>query len=121
MANDRPTSCRTCRVYCDWVVEPVGCIGCDRLYAYDGESGRRWAGCLERIFDAEIDLEALEAAVDRGRFGVLRAARMPLARCSSAVERAYPGRRPAIGCVRPEFGEPPGRTAFAVSVRDDVD
>lgn len=117
--SDRPASCRTCRVYCDWVIEPIGCLGCDRLYAYDGANGRRWVGCLERVFDAEIDLRALEEVATRGEaFGALRAARVPLERCRGSVEQAYPRRRPAIGCVRPEFAEPPGRDAFAVSLRD---
>ena len=120
MTSERPASCRTCRVYCDWVIEPVGCLGCDRLYAYDGASGRRWVGCLERVFDAEVDLTVLEeSARSRGRFGALRAARVPLERCHGSVEQAYPRRRPAIGCVRPEFAEPPGHGAFAVSLRDD--
>jgi len=110
------TGCRRCRVYCDWVIEPVGCLGCSRLYAYDGTDGRRWAGCIERVFEAEIDLDLLERARDEhGRFGALRCARAPLPVCRAGVEQAYPQRRPAIGCVNPEFAERAGSRPFVVS------
>jgi hypothetical protein len=100
------------------VIEPVGCLGCDRLYAYDATDGRRWVGCLERVFEAEIDLKSLEeASATEGRFGALRCSRPPLAVCRAAVEQAYPLRRPLIGCVRPEFAERAGSVPFVVSVK----
>ena len=112
-------SCRRCRAYCDWVVDPVGCLGCARLYAYDARDSRRYAGCVEGVHAAEIDLAVLEACRDEERpFGGIRAVRRPLPICRAHVERAYPQREPEIGCVNPEFHEPPGGGSFSVTVRD---
>jgi len=117
--GDREGSCRRCRVYCDWVVDPLGCLGCARLYAYDARDGRRYVGCVEQVHAAEIDLGVLEACRDEGRaFGGVRAVRAPLPVCAAEVERAYPRREPEIGCVNPEFHEPPGGGSFTVTVRD---
>jgi hypothetical protein len=113
-------SCRRCRVYCDWVVEPTGCLGCPSLYAYDARDGRRYAGCLERVHAAEIDLRVLEEAGAEGRrFGGIRCARRPLERCDAVVEAAYPHRLPELGCVNPEFREPPGGAPIIVTVLDE--
>lgn len=114
------TGCRRCRVYCDWVIDPVGCLGCSRLYAYDAADGRRWAGCIERVFESELDLGLIERArADGARFGALRCTRAPLPVCRAGVERAYPQRRPPIGCVNPEFAERAGSAPFAVTARPD--
>jgi hypothetical protein len=116
-------SCRLCRAYCDWVVEPGGCVdrGCPSLYAYDDAGGRRIIGCVERVFTAELDLAVMErvraAAPDR-RFGGLRAARRPLPVCRAEVQRAYVRRLPVIGCVNPEFAEPHDGPAFRVVAAD---
>ncbi len=118
MAIDRDSSCRRCRVYCDWVVDPVACLGCSRLYAYDAKDGRRYVGCVEGVHRAEVELAALESCLADGRaFGAIRAARVPLAICSARVEAAYPQRLPEIGCVNPEFREPPEGGTFTISVR----
>lgn len=118
MAIERESSCRRCRVYCDWVVDPLGCLGCARAYAFDAKDGRRYLGCVEGVHGAEIDLVALEASREEGRvFGGIRAARLPLPICTSGIDAAYPQRLPEIGCVNPEFHEPPGGGAFTVSVR----
>ncbi len=120
MFRSDQASCRRCRVYCDWVIDPVGCLGCDRLYAYDTKDGRRYAGCVERIYAAEVDLAVLEqCAADEQHFGGIRAARVPLPICHAAVEATYPRRLPALGCVNPEFHEPPGGGAFVVTTLDD--
>ena len=112
-------SCRLCRVYCDWVIEPDGCqaIGCPNLYAYDDVEGRRVIGCVAGVFRAELDRDAMERvrAEQGGRFGALRAVRRPLPVCRAAVERAYPARLEAIGCVNPEFAEAHAGPAFRVS------
>ena len=118
MSFDREASCRRCRVYCDWVVEPTGCLGCARLYAFDAKDGRRYVGCVEGVHAAEVDLRTLEASVEEGRvFGGIRAARVPPPICDARIDAAYPARLPEIGCVNPEFHEPPGGGAFTVSVR----
>ena len=118
MSIDREASCRRCRVYCDWVVDPLGCLGCSRLYAYDAKDGRRYVGCVEGVHRAELELQVLEASVEDGRaFGGVRAARLPLSICTAKVDPAYPQRLPDIGCVNPEFHEPPGGGTFTISVR----
>ena len=113
-------SCRLCRAYCDWVVDPAGCVEqeCPNLYAYDDVEGRRVIGCMERVFAPELDREALDRArgETRGRLGGLRAIRRPLPICRSAVERAYPARLPAAGCINPEFAEPVDGEAFRVTL-----
>ena len=114
-------SCRLCRAYCDWVIDPGACVdrACPNLYAYDDAAGRRVIGCLERIYEAELDLGVLERVrrEARGRLGGLRAARRPLPLCDARVERAYTGRLPVVGCLNPEFAEPHVGPAFRVSVR----
>ena len=88
MTFERDASCRRCRVYCDWVVDPLGCLGCARLYAYDARDGRRYAGCVEGVHGAEIDLAVLEEHRRAGRaFGGVRAMRLPLPVCAAAVEQ----------------------------------
>jgi hypothetical protein len=112
-------TCRLCRAYCDWVVDPTACVdrACPNLYAFDDPSGRRVVGCLERVFAAEIDLDAFTRIRDAhgGRFGVLRATRRPLPVCAAGVERAYPRRLGPAGCINPEFAEPHDRPAFTVT------
>ena len=114
-------SCRLCRAYCDWTIDPSACVdaACPNLYAYDDDAGRRIVGCVERVFAAEIDLEVFERvrAENRGRFGLLRADRRPLPICRASVERAYADRLPAIGCVNPEFAEPVDGEPFRITAR----
>lgn len=118
MANDREASCRRCRVYCDWVIDPVGCLECPRAYAYDARDGRRYLGCVEGVHGAELDLRVLEDSAAEGRaFGGIRAAQLPLPVCAAKVDPAYPQRLPMIGCVNPEFHEPPGGGTFTITVR----
>ena len=62
--------CRRCAVHCDKVVYPAMCIqrSCPFVYAYE-EFGRTYIGCMQKIFDVEIDLVALSTAqVRRGGF-----------------------------------------------------
>ena len=114
-------SCRLCRAYCDWTVDPTACVdaACPNLSAYDDERGRRIVGCVERVFTAEIDLEAFERVreANRGRFGLLRAGRRPLPICRASVERAYADRLPPVGCVNPEFAEPVDGEPFRITAR----
>jgi hypothetical protein len=116
----RATECRRCRVYCDWVVEPTACVEreCVNLYAVEGLDGRRYVGCLMRVFGPEVDAEDLEAARGvRGGFGALRCSREPLPICRASVERAYPQRETPLGCLNPEFAEPPASDSFRVVAR----
>jgi hypothetical protein len=97
-------SCRQCPISCERVVEPAGCIeaGCPRLYSHVRE-GRTWVGCMEGVYDVEIDLEGLRRMQrTKAGFGALRAAREPLPICRSEVERTFAHRGPAP-CVNPDF------------------
>ncbi len=112
-------SCRYCRVYCDWVIDPAGCedTGCANLYGYDDSEGNRVLGCLAGVFRAELDQRTLAQvrAENGGRFGALRAVRRPLPICRAVVERAYPARLEAVGCLNPEFAEAHAGPAFRVT------
>jgi hypothetical protein len=101
-------------------VEPTACLEreCVNLYAVTGPDGRRYVGCLMRVFGPEVDAEELERArASKRGFGALRCAREPLPICGSAVERAYPQRQTPLGCLNPEFAEPPASDSFRVIAR----
>ena len=103
--------CRQCCSFCDRVVHPSGCIasGCQYLYLYDDEeSGRRFMGCMNKVFRGEIDQEMFEQAErTRQGFGGVKMTGLPLPQCRAAVERAYDGFSEAFDCVNPEFFETP--------------
>jgi hypothetical protein len=88
-------------------VYPAGCVqsGCPYLYLYDDEiTGRRYMGCLHKVFRGEIDVELFEQAErTRHGFGGVKLAGLPRAQCRMSVERAYDGRGAAFDCVNPEF------------------
>ena len=109
--------CRRCGVVCQKVVHPQRCLelACPFLYAHES-FGRRYVGCLQKVFAVEIDLELLERARRRRLgFGAVRAVREPLPVCPAGVERAYEHRQEPLGCVNPEFSElPVGRPTFRV-------
>ncbi len=94
-----------CAVRCDRVVYPSGCLAaeCPRLYSYE-QDGRMLIGCLERVFNVELDLEAFrELEATRRGFGALRAVRAPLPVCMTQVDSAFPHRLPGA-CVNPRMG-----------------
>ncbi len=99
--------CRQCCAFCDRVVHPAGCIesGCAYLYLFDEEeTGRRYMGCMNKVFRAEIDVEAFESAQrTRHGFGGVKMTGLPLSQCRSSVERAYDGYGDPFDCVNPEF------------------
>ncbi len=88
-----------------------GCIasGCQFLYLYDDEdTGRRYMGCMNKVFRGEIDAEMFEQAErTRQGFGGVKMTGLPLPQCRAAVERAYDGFSEAFDCVNPEFFETP--------------
>ena len=55
--------CRRCEVHCDKVVYPASCVerACPFVYAYEA-FGHTYMGCMQRVFDVEIDLDLLRAA-----------------------------------------------------------
>jgi hypothetical protein len=93
------------------VVHPAGCIasGCQFLYLYDDEeTGRRFMGCLNKVFRGEIDQELFEQAErTRHGFGGVKMTGLPLPQCRSS------GYTEAFECVNPGF--------FAKPMVDDVD
>jgi hypothetical protein len=102
-------ACRRCDVHCDKVVYPSACLerACPFVYAYE-EFGRRYVGCMQKVFSVEIAVEMLRAAEARREgFGAIRATRKPLPMCRTEVERCYDGRGGDLDCVNPEFSELP--------------
>ena len=110
-------SCRRCEVHCDKVVYPSSCVdrACPFVYAYE-EFGHTYMGCMQKVFDVEIDLDLLRAAEARSEgFGAIVAAKTPLPMCRTEVESCYEHRASPLGCVNPEFFElPVGSPTFRV-------
>ena len=82
--------CRRCDVLCDKVVYPGACIerACPFVYAYEAW-GHTYIGCLQKVFDVEIDLDLLQMAEQRrDGFGAVRARRTPLPMCRWRSARA---------------------------------
>ncbi len=109
--------CRRCGVHCDKVVYPAACVAksCPFLYAIE-EFGHRYVGCLQKIFDVEIDSELLGAAErTRNGFGAVKTMRQPLPMCTTAVDACYEHRTEELGCLNPEFHElPVGEPTFRI-------
>jgi hypothetical protein len=113
----RAGECRQCRSFCDKLVEPRGCIemGCRYAYSYiDMLTGNQYMGCMQEVFGAEVDLDAVLAP---GGFGGVKMTGRPLPQCQFTVERAYEGAGPAYDCVNPRFFDctdegPEGLRAF---------
>jgi hypothetical protein len=108
--------CRRCGVHCDKVVYPAACLGrgCQFFYSYE-EFGHTYAGCMQKVYDVEIDLDLLQAAEASGEFGAVRATRKPLPMCRVEVESCYDSRTEDVGCLNPEFYElPVGEPTFRV-------
>ncbi len=112
--------CRLCEVHCDKVVYPASCLerSCPFVYAYE-EHGHTYMGCLQKVYEAEIDVELLlEGERSREGFGAVRALRRPLPMCRSAVQTTFAHRETELGCLNPEFGElPAGSPTFRVFAR----
>jgi len=112
--------CRACGVHCDKVVYPSACIerSCPFVYAYE-EHGHTFMGCMQRVFEVEIDLGMPRAAeARRAGFGAVKAMRNPLPMCQAEIEPCYEQRTGELGCVNPEFNElPAGSPTFRVFAR----
>jgi hypothetical protein len=112
--------CRGCEVHCDKVVYPSSCLArsCPFAYAYE-EHGHTFVGCMQKVYEAEIDLDMLRMAERRREgFGAVRAIRAPLPMCRSEIESCYEHRTGELGCVNPEFKElAAGSPTFRVFAR----
>ena len=109
--------CRRCAVHCDKVIYPGACLekSCPFVYSFVA-FGHTYVGCMQKVYEVEIDLDLLRAAEERrAGFGAIRAVRQPLPMCRTEVERTYASRGESTGCVNPEFGElPVGEPTFRV-------
>ena len=115
--------CRRCGTFCDRVIAPAACVAqsCPFLYSYDEPlTGRRYMGCMHKVFATEIDVELFrEAERTRAGFGTVRLAGYPLGRCAFEVERAREGTEEQ--CVNRRFADWPdaGRDGIrAFDLRD---
>jgi len=108
--------CRRCGVHCDKVVYPAACASrcCQFLYSYE-EFGHTYVGCMQKVYDVEIDFDLLRAAERTGGFGAVRATHRPLPICQVEVESCYEARSDDVGCLNPEFFElPTGEPTFRI-------
>ena len=106
-------ACSHCDVHCEKVVYPGACIrmACPFVYAYEAW-GHTYMGCLQKVFNVEIDLKLLESAEStRSGFGAVRARRASLPMCDVEVIETYTSREDEIGCRNPEFHELPRERA----------
>jgi hypothetical protein len=112
--------CRRCEVHCDKVVYPGACLerSCPFVYAYEAW-GHTYVGCMQKVYEVEIDLDLLRAAEARREgFGAVGAKRAPLPMCRVEVSSTYEHRGDDLGCRNPEFFEvPSGRPTFRVFAR----
>jgi hypothetical protein len=78
------------------------------VYAFE-EFGHTYIGCMQKVYDVEIDLDLLRAAERTNTgFGAIRSVRPPLPMCSVEIEECYGAERSGeLGCVNPEFHELP--------------
>jgi hypothetical protein len=90
-------------------------MGCRYLYSYvDGLTGTQFVGCMQKVFNAEVDIESLLAP---GGLGGIKMTGNPLPQCQFSVERAFEGEGPGYDCVNPRFFDctdegPEGLRAF---------
>jgi len=115
--------CRRCARICDRVIAPASCVAaqCPNLYAYDDPlSERRYMGCLQGVFTAEIDVQLFaEAERTRAGYGTVRLAREPLARCSFSIEQAVERQAgDEFRCVNPRFFDWPDSAGDAIRAFD---
>jgi hypothetical protein len=114
--------CRQCSTFCDRVIRPSTCVAadCPALYQYDDPlTGRRYMGCVHKVFATEIDVALFEEA-ERGRsgYGAVKLARAPLRRCAFQVERAFDWGELGDACVNRRFADWPDAGADAIRAFD---
>jgi hypothetical protein len=116
------SECRRCSTFCDRVIRPATCLAsdCPALYQYDDPlSGRRFMGCLHKVFATEIDVELFrEAERTRAGYGAVKLARAPTRRCQFHVERAFELDAAPAPCVNRRFFDWPDEGSDAVRAFD---
>ena len=116
-----PGECRRCRTYCDKLIEPRACLQmrCPYLWSYvDGPTGRRFMGCVQKVFRGEIDVKGFEAAELQGGFGGIKMTGEPLPQCQFRVEPSYERAGPEHECVNPGFFDAGDGPEPAFDLRD---
>ncbi len=111
--------CRRCGVHCDKVVYPGACLarGCPFVYSYEGW-GHTYVGCMQKVYEVEIDVDMLRAAEARKPgFGAIRAMRRPLPMCKAEVERDLRVARRGGRLRQPGVRGAPGRQADVPRLR----
>ena len=77
---------------------------CPYLWSYvDGITGRRFMGCVQKVFRGEIDMQLFELAERNGGYGGIKMTGQPLSHCQFRVEPAFEGEGPAHTCINPSF------------------
>ena len=116
------SECRQCSTFCDRVIRPATCVAaaCPALYQYDDPlSGRRFMGCVHKVFATEIDVDLFRAAErTRAGYGAVKLAAAPLRRCEFDIERAFDFRDSEHGCVNRRFFDWPDEGSDAVRAFD---
>ena len=113
--------CRRCGVHCDKVVYPGACLarGCPFVYSYEAW-GHTYVGCMQKVYDVEIDLDMLRAAEKRKPgFGAILARRRPLPMCKAEIERTYESRRRRARLRQSGVRRAAGRRADVPDLRPD--
>jgi hypothetical protein len=114
--------CRQCSTFCDRVIQPSSCVAaaCPSLYQYDDPlSGRRFMGCVHKVFASEIDVALFEAAErTRAGFGAVKLAGRPRARCDFQVEQAFDWHGAGEACVNRRFFDWPDTGSDAMRAFD---
>jgi hypothetical protein len=85
------------------MVEPRGCVemGCRFLYSVvDGLTGIQYVGCMQEVFGARVELDAV---LQPGGFGGVKMTGAALPQCPFSVEQAYPGSGAEYDCVNRRF------------------
>ncbi len=95
--------------FCDHLIEPRSCLEmrCGYLYSYvsdfETDAGKRYMGCMRKVFRGEIEIAAFEE-MERGvGFGGIKMTGRPIARCQYRVEPARQGFGPDYQCANPAF------------------
>ena len=114
--------CRQCSTFCDRVIGPASCIAahCSSLYQYDDPlSGRRFMGCMHKVFATEIDVGLFEEAErTRAGFGTVKLTGAPLRQCEFQVEQAFDWGELNDTCVNRRFFDWPDSGADALRAFD---
>ena len=108
---------RECTATRSSIPAPASRASCPFVYSYEGW-GHTYVGCMQKIYDVEIDVDMLRAAERRqAGFGAIRAVRQPLPMCKAEVEQTYASRARGHGLRQPGVRRAAGRDADVPRLR----